>query len=129
MRRQACPIGMVMDMATRNGLLLVLLLELCGCALAEDAGRESPKEKPQSLRNAKPAPVIRIPPPPAPPRTEVPAVPAQRPIAPPPPAAVTNCDAGGCWSGGVRYQGGTGNTYLDRNGRVCQRSGNWMQCF
>lgn len=55
-------------------------------------------------------------------------VPAPR-AATPPPAPITGCDAGGCTdAGGNRYGGGTGNVYLDRQGRTCLRSGNWLQC-
>lgn len=47
-----------------------------------------------------------------------------------PPVSVTTCDPGGCWdSGGNRYSGGAGNTYLDKNGRPCHGSGVTLQCF
>lgn len=51
------------------------------------------------------------------------------PVAPQAPVPVTTCDSGGCWGNGTRFEGGAGNTYLDRNGRPCQGNGTWVQCF
>lgn len=51
------------------------------------------------------------------------------PVVPQAPVPITTCDPGGCWGGGIRYEGGAGNTYLDRNGRLCQGNGAWVQCF
>jgi hypothetical protein len=46
------------------------------------------------------------------------------------PSPLTGCDPGGCWdSGGNRYNGGAGNTYLNGAGKLCTRNGAWMQCF
>lgn len=59
-----------------------------------------------------PAPVIRVP----------------QPVGPVPPAPITSCDAGGCWSGNERYNSG-GGAYLDKNGRLCHPTGTSMQCF
>ena len=46
------------------------------------------------------------------------------------PAAVTGCDPGGCWdASGNRYNSGAGSTYMNNAGKLCTRSGAWMQCF
>lgn len=63
-------------------------------------------------------------------KPEMPTPVAARAIQPTAPLPVPTCDPGGCWdSGGNRYHGGVGNTYLDQNGRPCQRNGGWLQCF
>src|SRR5690606_8644629 len=75
---------------------------------------------PPAPRPAPPAMVAPVSPPASPP--------ASLPV-PPPPAPINRCDAGGCIdAGGNRYGGGTGNVYLDRQGRPCVRSGDWLQC-
>ncbi|WP_136414123.1 MULTISPECIES: hypothetical protein [Oxalobacteraceae] len=63
------------------------------------------------------------------PRIPPPAMPGNAPVAPGAPVPVITCDPGGCWSDGRRYEGGTGGTFLDKNGRPCQSNGNWIQCF
>ncbi|RZI44065.1 hypothetical protein EGT07_01160 [Herbaspirillum sp. HC18] len=74
---------------------------------------------PQPLeRRAAPTMVMPVPPPVTAPQSPAPKV----------PVPVTSCDAGGCWAGGNRYNG-TGGTYLDKGGRLCQGNGTWMQCF
>lgn len=74
---------------------------------------------PQSLeRRAAPTMVMPVPPPATAPQSP----------APKSPVPVTSCDAGGCWAGGNRYNG-TGGTYLDKGGRLCQGNGTWMQCY
>jgi hypothetical protein len=119
-----------------------LSIALAGCAV--DAGRRAPSEtgythaQPAVPRSdGAPAPVAplqrqpapaRIPyqlilPPPLP-------VPPPAPVGPRAPLPLTTCDPGGCWdAGGSRYNGGIGNSLLDRNGRLCQRNGAWTQCF
>lgn len=92
-------------------------------------------QPPQAPPNPETAAVV----PPLPPlrRTEpVPRQPAAPPAAAPAPAVptgprpLTACDPGGCWNpDGSRYNGGTGNSFIDRGGRLCQRNGAWMQCF
>lgn len=66
-----------------------------------------------------------------PPPTTVPRAVVPPSVAPPAsgPAPLSGCDPGGCWSAGERYNGGTGDTFLNRQGRLCQRNGAWMQCF
>jgi len=122
-----------------------LLLTLAACAV--DAGRREPEPPrranptPAAPRSetAPPAPVtplqrqpaparipyqLILPPPlPAPP-------PVQAPVGPQTPVPLGTCDPGGCWNSGAgRYNGGTGETFLDRGGRQCVRNGAWMQCF
>jgi hypothetical protein len=108
------------------------------CSAAAIAADSAPPEdsaqsrqKPAMPRRAVPALPERMPAPPRPPPSSVPpvAIPPAAAPAPPGPVPLTTCDAGGCWSGGARYNGGTGDTYLDRNGRMCQRNGTWMQCY
>ncbi len=118
----------------RIGAALLVLGQLAGCASADVGERklreaQAAKEKPVAPRRAAPMMTERlsIPAAPAPaPRIVPPTVVAPVPQAPVP---ITGCDPGGCWGGGNRYQGGAGNTYLDRNGRMCQGSGIWMQCY
>lgn len=132
-------------------LLALLLAVSAGTAGADDAGGprntwaarldpQQPKQqrqesaeqaapKPVPPRRAVPAAIVRMPAPPAPAANPpAPVIPAPGTVGPPAPAPVTGCDAGGCWSGGVRYQGG-GGIYTDRAGKVCQNNGGFMQCF
>ncbi|HYD59089.1 MAG TPA: hypothetical protein VEC35_01955 [Noviherbaspirillum sp.] len=113
---------------------LLLSLPVAGCAstvadrqLLEAKG-DGAARKQDVPRRAMPM-VIERPSPAAPsaPRTTAPSIPQT--TVPPGPSPVTSCDAGGCWSGGQRYQGGAGGTYLDRSGRLCQSNGTWMQCY
>jgi hypothetical protein len=113
---------------------LLLSLDFAGCAIAADERKlhegkgDAKTQKPIAPRRAVPM-VIERPPaatPPAP-STTVPAVPQS--TVPQGPSPITGCDPGGCWSGGNRYEGGAGGTYLDRGGRLCQGNGTWMQCF
>lgn len=93
----------------------------------ESTEQATPKHVPP--RRAVPATIARMPAPPAPAANPpAPAIPAPTPVGPPAPAPVTGCDAGGCWSGGVRYQS-SGGIYTDRGGKVCQNNGGFMQCF
>ncbi|MGV3654674.1 MAG: hypothetical protein ACO1N5_10695 [Noviherbaspirillum sp.] len=42
---------------------------------------------------------------------------------------LNRCDTGGCTdTSGNRYGGGTGNVYLDQQGKTCVRNGGWLQC-
>jgi hypothetical protein len=94
--------------------------------------QEAPAETRPPLRTRSLPPIERQPLPPpassAPAATRAaPAAPVIEPVRPSP---LTGCDAGGCaGTDGNRYSGGAANTYLDRNGRPCNRSGTWMQCF
>lgn len=110
-------------------------------AAPEGAAKEAaPKKPPRRAVPQTPAPpTVSQPPPPEYRPVLPPSAPRVAPgpiVTPPPaqagpgmPAPVTNCDAGGCVNpDGGRYNGGTGNTYLN-NGRLCQRNGVWMQCF
>jgi hypothetical protein len=46
------------------------------------------------------------------------------------PAPITGCDPGGCRDAdGNRYNSANGNTYLDKSGKPCNRTGTWAQCF
>ncbi|HJU70747.1 MAG TPA: hypothetical protein VJ603_02770 [Paucimonas sp.] len=96
----------------------------------------SPAPTPLETRNM-PHPPRRAPPvlverppvaPAAIPRVPAPVIRAPQPVGPVPPAPITSCDAGGCWSGNERYNSG-GGAYLDKNGRLCQPTGTSMQCF
>ncbi len=93
--------------------MLFFLLQLAGCAAADVAERQPREARATSSVPRPNPPVVTLP----------------QPVAPSAPAPVTSCDAGGCWSGGSRYNGGAGGTYLDKNGRLCQGNGTWMQCF
>jgi hypothetical protein len=46
------------------------------------------------------------------------------------PAVVTTCNAGGCLdASGNQYVGGAmGNVYMSSGGKMCGRTGVWMQC-
>lgn len=66
---------------------------------------------------------------PQPPRAPLPGVQAATGM-PPAPAQINSCDGGGCIdTSGARYNGGVGNTVLDRQGRNCTRTGVNVQCF
>lgn len=108
--------------------LLFFMQLTTACALADTGVRETESAsagesviRPGSVMPlpAERRPAVPVPPPPA------------RPAAvPTPPTPITTCDAGGCWNAnGGRYNGGPGNTYMDRNGRLCQRNGAWMRCY
>jgi len=44
------------------------------------------------------------------------------------PSVITTCDAGGCWDNlGNRYNG-TGATLMGPTGKLCIRTGNWIEC-
>lgn len=44
------------------------------------------------------------------------------------PSVLTICDAGGCWDNlGKRYNG-TGATLIGPTGKLCIRSGDWIEC-
>jgi len=89
----------------------------------------TPSSAPHTARRAVPATIVRMPDPPAPPPSPAPPVIAvPQPVGPPSPAPVTSCDAGGCWSGGERYQGSGGN-YVTPGGKTCRSNGAFMQCF
>ncbi|HEY0845655.1 MAG TPA: hypothetical protein VGE12_09810 [Noviherbaspirillum sp.] len=114
-------------------LLSLALLTACTSAdvrlprpQAPQAGNATSSAPPAAARSL-PATGQR-PPLPAP-RTEAARVTPVEPVVPKAPVPVTTCDPGGCWGPDNRYQGGTGNIYLDRNGRMCQGNGTWMQCF
>jgi hypothetical protein len=48
----------------------------------------------------------------------------------PPPATINQCIGGQCTdTSGRSYQTGVGNAGTDSSGRLCNRSGNTMQCF
>lgn len=121
-----------------------LALALTACAV--DTGRREPEQSQRA--NAARTEPRRETPPPTPPvtplqRQPAPArIPYQLILPPPLPAPVpaptgpqtpvplTTCDPGGCWNTGAgRYNGGTGDTFLDRGGHQCVRNGAWMQCF
>lgn len=121
--------------ATRASVFLLCLLQLAGCTSADvalrkpqalradDAREEMPPVLPRPMPQVNERPVKPIPRP-----APVTIAPAQ-PVGPQAPVPVTSCDPGGCWGPDNRYQAGAGNTYLDRNGRLCQGNGAWMQCF
>lgn len=125
--------------AFRAAVLLFLLAGLGACTSADVALRR-PREvvaHPEQRAPDVPRLPMQMPHPDA--RRVIPQPPQPKPgpvIVPPPesavpspPVPITSCDPGGCWSGGTRYEGGAGNTYLDGNGRMCQGNGTWMQCY
>jgi hypothetical protein len=76
-----------------------------------------------------PATIMRMSEPPVPaPSPAPPVLAVPQPVGPPSPAPITSCDAGGCWSGGERYQG-SGGTYVAPGGGACRSNGAFMQCF
>lgn len=128
-----------------TSLIAACLLSLALAACAVDAGRREP-EQPHRVNPAPAKPRSETPPPapvaplqrqPAPARIPYQLIlPPPLPAPPPAPAGpqtpvpLTTCDPGGCWNTGAgRYNGGTGDTFLDRGGRQCVRNGAWMQCF
>lgn len=86
-----------------------------------DAAMPTPAVRPLHATTRRAVPVV--------PPAKVPRTSQAQPVGPQAPVPVTSCDPGGCWGSDNRYQGGTGNTYLDRNGRMCQGNGTWMQCY
>ena len=59
--------------------------------------------------------------------------PSTQPAAPrtaPPPAPLSNCNAGGCWdSQGNRYNDtGDGSRFISPQGRLCQTNGKFIHC-
>lgn len=121
--------------ATRASFFLLCLVQVVGCTSADVTLRKPLAPRADAASEEKPLVLPR----PMPPMKERPATPIPRPapvtIAPAQPVGsrapvpITSCDPGGCWGPDNRYQGGAGNTYLDRNGRLCQGNGTWMQCF
>lgn len=104
--------------------VLLVVLPLGGCAAPPGADTRLSPDAQAVMRRAVPSAPLSAQPSTSPPAPAVP------PAAPPSrPAPVTGCDPGGCWSGGQRYQGGSGNTYVNPGGRPCQSNGTWMQCF
>lgn len=103
------------------------------CTLAPDAPQrlviEPCRPAPPPRRRAVPQTIQRMP------RQPVPAasLPAPAPAAvtvPGTPLPLNGCDSGGCRdAAGVRHEGGVGNATLDRNGRLCNREGAWLQCY
>lgn len=121
-------------MSVRVAMPLCLLVVLCGCTSADIVAHKPREVRPEAATTVPqreyPPTIGRVPLPAFPPAPATPAAAVAPPSAVPrAPVPVTACDAGGCWSAGERYQGGAGNTYLDRNGRLCQGNGIWMQCF
>jgi hypothetical protein len=124
-------------------LLLMLSLPLVDyCFAGNDKPVAIPRKQPDpdcskgkatTNRRAVPAMIERQPPAPPPPAVTLPRAtpPAVVPTArPPAPVPVTGCDPGGCRDAdGHRYNGPTGNTYLDQSGKPCSRTGTWVQCF
>jgi len=97
----------------------------------EDKRPECARKAPRPSRYSPPVTVDLVPSPPLPRTSSPPSPPAPATTngTARAPAAVNNCDAGGCWgAGGNRYHGGTGDVYLDNGGRQCRRVGTWMQC-
>ena len=90
---------------------------------APPRGRHVPYVPPVAIERKSSAPSVPVPPSPS-------SLPSMRPgNKTQSPVVVNVCDAGGCWdSGGNRYSGGTGDTYLNAAGKPCQRMGTWMQC-
>lgn len=124
-------------MSVRAGLPLCWFVALCGCTSADIVAHKPRQVQPDVTKTVPPAPqreypatIGRVPLPVFPAAPPTPATTVAPPSAVPrAPVPVTACDPGGCWSAGERYQGGAGSTYLDRNGRLCQSNGIWMQCF
>ena len=49
-------------------------------------------------------------------------------VIPSAPSVLTTCDAGGCWDNlGNRYNG-TGATLIGPTGKLCVRTGDWIEC-
>jgi hypothetical protein len=116
-------------------VLLSLSLPLfAGAGEVQDSSKDGlPTQRKSVPRRAVPdqrpyyaAPVI-----PSPPSVRVvPPVILPGTAAPSAPAPLGTCDGAGCWnSEGGRYNGGTGNTYLNNGGRLCNRNGASVQCF
>jgi hypothetical protein len=125
-------------------LFLILALPLADASFAgsdkpasassNQPGPDCSKGKAAVKRRAVPAAIERRPPALTPPsavtlpRSSPPT--ALLPARPPTPLPVTGCDPGGCRDAdGHRYNGPTGNTYLDQSGKPCSRTGTWVQCF
>src|SRR4051812_31543264 len=117
---------------------LLFCIPLVSCAFAGTGKTRLPekcsecgKQSTANPRRATPQNSDRLPAPAAAvQRHPLPSTVAQSPLKPQAPAPVTTCDPGGCWNtNGSRYNGGAANTYLDGNGKLCQRNGGWMQCF
>lgn len=119
---------------------LIVLLHMAGCS-SVDIAPHAPRDvasfparqveastAPQDGAPARPRLHAAVPHVPLP-HIAPPSVPEKAPVGPQAPAPVITCDPAGCWSDGKRYEGGAGGTFLDRNGRMCQGSGNWIQCF
>lgn len=68
------------------------------------------------------------------PQVGMPAMPPSTPIEtlmrpPGAPIPAANCDAGGCFGpGGARYNGAAGGAVLTPGGKLCNRTGDWIQC-
>lgn len=98
--------------------------------------QSAPKKKKLAPRRPVQQQIARMPP--APPVATEGYRPALTPRAPLPPAAagpaapaqLNSCDRGGCTdTGGVRYNGGVGNTAVSPRGQLCTRGPGGMQCF
>jgi hypothetical protein len=44
------------------------------------------------------------------------------------PSVLTTCDGGGCWDNLGRRYNGTGTTLIGPTGKLCIRSGDWIEC-
>lgn len=123
---------------------IVLMLVLPMTAISSDrsskpemAASHQPdgkKDKPSARSRALPLAVeprpAALPPPPAALTTPHPAPSVAAPVKPAMPTPVTGCNPGGCRDAdGNRYNGANGNTYLDKSGKPCNRTGTWVQCF
>ena len=118
--------------AIRLVSIVLFALPFAACASNDIAEKSEARQQKDVPRRAVPAlvdrPITRpVAPPPPVPTVPMPSVPQS--TVPPSPAPVTACDPGGCWSGGTRYNGGAGGTYIDKGGRPCQSNGTFMQCF
>ncbi|NGZ87812.1 hypothetical protein GW587_26575 [Duganella sp. SAP-35] len=68
------------------------------------------------------------------PQVGMPAMPPSIPIEtlmqpPGAPIPATGCDVAGCFGpGGARYNSSVGNTLITPGGKLCNRTGSWIQC-
>jgi hypothetical protein len=68
------------------------------------------------------------------PQVGMPPMPPSQPIEtlmhpPGAPIPAASCDAGGCFGpGGTRYNGAAGGAVLTPGGKLCNRTGAWIQC-
>jgi hypothetical protein len=132
-QKPAAPAAPVAPNAQEYSKLPICTLSADGKRLAVEPCRTAPARVPMPRRPVnqiiQPMPKVSVAP-----QVGMPAMPPSKPLEvlmhpPGAPVPVTGCDGGGCYdASGTRHNNAGPGTSITPSGKVCTRSGNWVQC-